>query len=688
MKPFQRSVAFLLILLALLLPTFAQAQDAEDFTYAGEIEAPPFPNDLAWLNVERPLTLEDLRGKVVLLDFWTYGCINCIHVIPELKRLEAEFPTQLVVVGVHSAKFEGEGVTDNIRQIVQRYEVVHPIINDSEFEVWRTYGVQAWPTIGLIDPLGRVVGGKPGEGVYDFFQPIIQTMVEEYGAAGLLNESPLPLRPEIEQMADTPLRFPGKVLVDAPGNRLFIADSGHHRLVITTLDSFEVLHVIGAGEIGLADGDYTTARFNAPQGLSLDGNSLYVADTNNHAIRLVDLQTQQVTTIAGTGLMEVSQMQPGEALSTNLRSPWDVLAHEDILYIAMAGSHQLWTLDLSDQTLAPFAGNGREDLIDGPRLESELAQPSGLALAGAWLYFADSESSSIRRAGLGEGGVVETVIGPVNEPQARLFTFGDVDGGIDQARLQHPLAVTVDEAGLLYIADTYNNKIKLIDPVAQTSTTFAGDVDGGYFDGVGGEALFDEPGSLGYAEGKLYVADTNNHAIRVIEAATGEVSTVLFPNVSLLLEEATAASAPLDTNLGDVFGSDKVIRLDPQTVAPGAGQILVDAVMPFGYKLNAQAPFTAVWASDATVSLDDSQLSYQQILPELPIAFPVTLSEGQTELSVDLTIYWCEAINETLCFVERGTVVLPITVSASASSSDLRLDYTLTPPSLDGSLGN
>lgn len=664
------------------------AQDDSKFTYEGKQDAPEFPAELAWLNVERPLTLADLKGKIVLLDFWTYGCINCIHVIPELKRLEAEYPTQLVVVGVHSAKFSGEGLTDNIRQIVQRYGVTHPIINDVDFQVWQTYGVQAWPTIGLLDPMGRIVGGKSGEGVYDFFQPIIQTMVEEYGAAGLLNDSPLPLKPEADALADTPLSFPGKVLVDAANNRLFIADSGHNRIVITDLTTFEVLQVIGTGEAGLTDGDFATASFNTPQGMSLDGDTLYVADTNNHAIRVVDLADQTVTRIAGTGEMEVSRLSQGMGLDTALRSPWDVLAHDGILYIAMAGTHQLWSLDLATNELAPFAGNGREDLIDGPRLDAELAQPSGLALAGDWLYFADSESSSIRRAGIGEDGTVETVIGPVNEPQARLFTFGDADGGLAEALLQHPLGVTLDEDGLVYITDTYNNKIKLIDPTTQTSTTFAGDVDGGYFDGIGDEALFDEPGGIAYNDGKLYVADTNNHAVRVIDIATKEVSTVLFPNVSLLLEDAATASTPLDTTLSDVFGSDKVITLEAQTVAPGAGKILVNAVMPFGYKLNGQAPFTAVWTQNPVVALGDDQLNYQQVLPELPIEFPVTLSEGQTEVNVDMTIYWCEGINETLCFVERGKVVMPVTVSTDASTTELHLDYTLVPPSVEGSLGN
>jgi thiol-disulfide isomerase/thioredoxin len=669
-------------LLALMLP-FSAAQEAE-FTYAGEVPAPEFPAGLAWLNVSEALTLADLQGKIVLLDFWTYGCINCMHVIPDLKRLEAEYPDSLVVVGVHSAKFDNEGVTENIRQIVQRYGVQHPVVNDVDFQIWNTYGANAWPTAGLIDPLGRVVGGRSGEGVYEFFKPIIEVMDQEYRAAGLINTTPLAkLSPETAKMTDTPLRFPGKVLVDGQNDRLFIADSGHHRIIVASLATYDVLHIIGSGEAGLKDGDYTQAQFNNPQGLALAGDLLYVADTDNHALRQIDLATQEVTRLAGTGVMATRLMAPGPALGLDLRSPWDVYEQEGQLYIAMAGTHQLWVMDLAAGTLAPFAGNGREDLIDGPLAESELAQPSDVVSDGEWVYFADSESSAIRRAQIGEGGVVETLIGPVNEPQARLFTFGDVDGGINEARLQHPLGVAIGEGGLLYVADTYNNKIKLLDPVAKTIEAFVGDAQGGYFDGAGAEALFDEPGGLEYYAGKLYVADTNNHAIRVIDTADRSVSTVIFPNVNLLVSGNTSGGdvlQPLGTS-EDLFASDKVITLEPQTAAPGEATLFWDAAMPFGYKLNAQAPFTLEWTADPVLSLEGESLSYQQITPELPIQFPVTLAAGQTEFRFDVTIYWCESINETLCFVERAQVVMPLNVSAESTNTLLFVDYSLTPPS-------
>ena len=668
-------------------PLDVRAQD--EFTYAGDVPAPEFTEGLQWLNVPEPLTMEGLRGKIVMLDFWTYGCINCIHIIPQLKALEEEFPNELVVIGVHSAKFEGEGVSDNIRQILQRYEVIHPVVNDADFDIWRTYGVRAWPTVGIIDPLGRIVGGQSGEEVYETFRPVIQSMVEEYGEAGLLDTEPIELTPEIDNLIEAPLSFPGSVLIDEAGDRLFIADSGHHRIVVTRLSDFEVLQIIGDGEEGLIDGDFDIARFSSPQGMELVDNVLFVADTNNHAIRAINFESGVVSLIAGTGERANFRLQEGVGVEAALRSPWDVTHHEGVLYIAMAGTHQLWQMDLSNFNIAQFAGNYREDLIDGPRLGAELAQPSGVVNDGTYVYFADSESSSIRRAGIAPDGGVETIIGPLNEPQGRLFDFGDIDGDFDEARLQHPLGVALTEDGELFITDTYNNKIKLIDVEEQTSNTFVGDVDGGYFDGNGEEALFDEPGGLAYSDGKLYVADTNNHAVRVIDIESRSVSSVIFPNVTVLLPQSTAfeddplGNDPFDgstNSIDDLLASGDALVLDAQTVAPGEGIILVDAVMPFGYKLNAQAPFTAIWSVNDVATLPEDQLEYRVVTPELPIEFPVTFTEGQTQLTVDMTIYWCEAIQETLCFVERNTVVMPVTVSSDAVGSLLSLSYELVPP--------
>ncbi|MBC7811248.1 MAG: redoxin domain-containing protein, partial [Burkholderiales bacterium] len=546
---------FIGILLALLVlsTTFALAQDdateepaavtdsQPDERFVGAVPSPDFPTGVDWINVDAPLTLEDLRGKVVLLDFWTYGCINCIHMIPILAQLEEKYADELVVIGVHSAKFENEGETTNIRQIVQRYDLHHPVINDSDFAVWDTfgpYGVNAWPTFALIDPRGNILAVQPGEVPFEAFDRVIGGMVEYFDASGEINREPVELSLEGAGLPSTALRFPGMVLADTDGSRLFIADSSNNRYIIADLNTFEVLDTIGSGAQGYEDGDYDTAQFDTPQGMTLspDGNTLYIADVNNHVIRAVDLAEQTVTTIAGTGIMGRTFVPFDEelpALETTLRSPWDVEMGEDenILYIAMAGTHQIWSMDLSAGTLGPFIGSGIEGLRGGEFRRAELAQPSGLYLSDNILYIADSESSSVRAADL-EADEVVTLAGPA---QNNLFQFGDVDGETGISRLQHALGVVGVEDGTLYVADTYNSKIKRLDPETMTIETALGEGGvGGYLDGGADFAQFDEPGGIDYANGLLYVADTNNHAIRIIDLDTLEVSTVTFPNPEAL----------------------------------------------------------------------------------------------------------------------------------------------------------
>ncbi len=678
-------IALIAVLVSVSGVPGALAQDGDDeeaFTYAGTVNAPDFPAGADWINASAPISVQDLRGKIVLLDFWTYGCINCIHVIPELKQLEREYADELVVIGVHSAKFDNEGETENIRRIVRRYEVEHPVLNDHDFTVWSQYAVRAWPTFMVIDPNGKVVGQMSGEPLYPRMQPIIETMVEEYGAAGLLNREPLPQwQPErVEHTA--PLRFPGKVLADTAGNRLFIADSNNNRIVIAALDGYEVLDIIGSGDAGLVNGDFQDAQFFRPQGLALVENTLYVADTENHAIRAVDLETRTVTTVAGTGELGYNRDRGGPGPDMTLNSPWDLVAHAGKLYIAMAGPHQLWVYDIATGEVGPYAGTGREALVDGKLDEAALNQPSGIDTDGEKLYFADAEASAIRSASLDPDGDVTTIVG------TGLFDFGDRDGVGDEVLLQHPLGITVAPDGYLYIADTYNNKIKRIDPETRESVSFLGTGDEGFADGE--TAQFYEPGGIDYADGKLYIADTNNHAIRVVDLADKTVTTVAFPNAERLIaiNDPAGAANDFDSTFGaSPLMQEDAIAMPPQTVRAGEGTIRIHANMPEGYKLNGQAPFTAIWPENSVAQVPEEYRDYRELLPDLPVEIPVTLREGQTELAVNLTIYWCEAVNETLCFVDRSTLVVPLTVTAGAGDSTVIFERELVPPTIEDTLG-
>ncbi|MCE9563159.1 MAG: redoxin domain-containing protein [Planctomycetes bacterium] len=496
--------------------------------------APELDGGIAWLNTGGPLSLKkDLKGKIVLLDFWTLCCINCIHVMPDLTKLEKKYPNELVVIGVHSPKFENEKDTNSIRKAILRYQIEHPVINDADHKVWDRYDIDAWPTMVMIDPEGNIVGYISGEGNFDILDKVIEKVIEEHKKKKTLNEKPIRFDlARFRETGDTPLFFPGKVLADEKSKRLFIADSTHHRIVITDLDGKQIA-VAGTGTPGKAEGAFDKAEFHDPQGMALNGDLLYVADRKNHTIRELDLKAKTVRTVVGTGEQEGDPNnrrleKPVPARSIGLNSPWDLLLQGDTLFIAMAGHHQIWAYDVKKKDLVPYAGSGRENIADGPLARSNFAQPSGLATDGKNIYVADSEISALRKVPLGGVGEVKTLVG------RGLFAFGDVDGPgqIDdptkkdkEARLQHALGVAYND-GKLYIADTYNNKIKVFDLKSGELKMFLGDV------GKVATPMFSEPAGISYAAGKLYVADTNAHRIRVIDIATKAITTLPLVGVT------------------------------------------------------------------------------------------------------------------------------------------------------------
>jgi thiol-disulfide isomerase/thioredoxin/sugar lactone lactonase YvrE len=605
----------------------------------GTVHAPEFPRNLEWLNTAQPIVLKDLRGKVVLLDFWTYCCINCMHVLPELKRLEQKYRDELVVIGVHSAKFQAERDRENIRQAILRYEIEHPVVNDSEMRVWQAYATRAWPTLVLIDPKGKVIGSHSGEGIFEMFDKVIAQIVEHYDAEGVLDRRPLRFLLEREREAESLLSFPGKVLADAAGGRLFIADSNHNRVVVASLEDGAVLEIIGAGSLGFRDGRFEEAELNHPQGMALDGRFLYIADTENHAIRRADLEARQLVTLAGTGEQSHEiDSTPGPARGRALSSPWDLTLAHGVLFIAMAGPHQIWGLDLEGGIIAGHAGSGHEGHLDGPLLAAALAQPSGLATDGQVLFIADSEISAIRVADLDpRGGHVRTIVGQ------GLFDFGDVDGSGDDVRLQHPLGVAYTD-GTLFVADTYNNKIKSIGIDTRASGTFAGTGEGGFADGDAEEARFDEPGGLSLAAGKLYVADTNNHAIRVIELRTQQVSTFRLGNV----ERLTAATP-------------RRLRLDAQAVRPGELHLDVAVELPPNHHLNEAAP--------AQITLSYNGTSRSVPVERFPVRVSFPAPPGHSKLEVEAAVFYCREGRDAVCLYHLAKLELPLREDAQGKDA-------------------
>lgn len=680
-----RLFALMSVLLLGVIFVPALAQDATpDPRYVGEVPAPAFPDDVAWINVDAPLTIDGLHGKIILFDFWTYGCINCIHMIPVLEQIEEKYSEEVIIIGVHSAKFENEGETDNLRQIVQRYNLHHPVINDDQFEVWRSYGANAWPTFVIVDPRGNVVARQAGEVPFEAFDQYITAMIDYYDGLGTdeIDRTPLELALEGASDPGTALRFPGKVLADTENNRLFIADSNHHRIVVADLQSYEVLSVIGSGQRGYQDGEISTAQFNQPQGMAYYDGTLFVADVNNHVIRAVNLNDGTVRTLAGDGTMgrtiAAFDTVYNDPLEVAIRSPWDVAISPDgdTLYIAMAGTHQLWKMSLSGNTLQALVGSGREGQVSATLSTSELAQPSGLFLVDDLLYFADSESSTIRAADLVDDSV-RVIAGTTDN---NLFDFGDVDGEPGISRLQHALGVTgTDDGAEIYIADTYNSKIKLYDPAADTTMTLLGQSgNGGYRDGGPDVAQFDEPGGLDYADGKLYVADTNNHAIRVVDLETETVSTVTFPNPEALIIESNEV-----TVVGGNAAAGDVVQLEPQSVAAGEGELMLNLTLPEGYKINELTYSALDLASDS----DAVQFGQDEIgIEETTVTVPVTYTDGEAVVSLEMNLFYCEQDNETVCLIERAAFELPVSVTDEGDST-LTIDRTVTlPENLGGDL--
>jgi len=603
--------------------------------------APPFPEGLQWLNVARPLSLErDLRGRFVLLDFWTYCCINCMHVLPELKRLEGEFP-ELVVVGVHSAKFYNEQAIENVRAAIVRYDIEHPVLLDENYKVWRLYDAHAWPTFVLISPMGRLLWRSSGEGVYDALMPRLTEWRAAYAAH--LSALRIPLALEKQRLAEGLLSFPGKLAADAAGGRLFLTDSNHNRVIILRSDG-TVLAVIGSGDEGWRDGCYQEAAFFRPQGIAYapSEEALYVADTENHLIRRVDLIAGIVTTIAGTGSQARRLYREGLALETPLNSPWDVAWEHGRLWVAMAGFHQIWEMDLSQKRVRVWAGSGWENLQDGHRLVAALAQPSGLTLSpDGRLYFADSETSSIRYIA---GDTVRTLVGQ------GLFEFGDQDGHLSQALLQHPIGLCWHE-NALWIADTYNHKIRCIDLVSKTIRTVLGAGLRGFRDGQALEALLNEPNDIKPFRGRFYIADTNNHMLRVWDPQTGRVHTLsLSP-----MEHLVRRKPPQRQSL-----SSDSLPLPPVRVASGAAMLRF--CLPQMVSLTPDAPSWAVWQGEVlTVKIAAD-----------PIAEVALPSQGDGPLEVGL--YVCERGAQGLCAL--WSYEIPILRAPDAPS---QVEVILTP---------
>ncbi|CAL9298844.1 NHL domain-containing thioredoxin family protein [Streptomyces sp. SudanB25_2051] len=536
--------------------------DAAPAPRRARVRAPELVGEGGWLNTGgASYTLADLRGRIVILDFWTFCCINCLHVLDELRELEEKHRDTVVIIGVHSPKFVHEADHQAVVDAVERYGVEHPVLDDPKLATWKQYAVRAWPTLVVIDPEGYVVAQHAGEGHAKAIETLVEELEAEHEAKGTLRRGDGPYVPP-EPVA-THLRFPGKAIALESGN-LLVSDTTRHQLVELAADGETVVRRYGDGQRGLADGPAASARFNEPQGMCvLPDGRIVVADTVNHALRALDPATGEVVTLAGTGAQWM-QGSPtsGPAREVALSSPWDVAWWQDRVWIAMAGVHQLWAYDPEAGTVQVAAGTTNEGLVDGPAAEAWFAQPSGLAATEDRLWIADSETSAVRW--VDPQGLVHTAVG------TGLFDFGHRDGAAEQALFQHPLGVTALPDGSVAVCDTYNHALRRYDPATGEVTTLATDLR--------------EPSDAVLVGDDLVVVESARHrltrlrlpeeAVRV-EAVAHRTQREATPIAPGTLRLDVVFRAPTGQKLDERYGPSTrllVSSTPPELLADGAGQ--------------------------------------------------------------------------------------------------------------------
>ncbi|XP_067858280.1 NHL repeat-containing protein 2 isoform X2 [Heptranchias perlo] len=654
-----------------------------------DLKVPEFEEDLEWVNTEEPLLLhKDLCGKVVVLDFFTYCCINCMHLLPDLHALEQKYSDKdgLVVVGVHSAKFPNEKVLKNIQSAVLRYNITHPVVNDADAKLWQKLEVTCWPTLVILGPRGNMLFTLIGEGHKEKLSPFISVTLKYYKEKGEIRDHGIKLKLYKDSLPPSSLLFPAKIAVDNSAGRLAIADSGHHRILVTEKNG-EVLYSVGGPNSGWKDGSICEASFNSPQGVLMKDNIIFVADTENHTIRKIDLTTERVSTIAGIGVQGTDQEGGRTGVEQSISSPWDLAfgtngnTEDHLLFIAMAGTHQIWVVFLEDGklprgteykkgTCIRFAGSGNEENRNNsyPH-KAGFAQPSGLAVAPReWncLFVADSESSTIRSISLKDG-VVKNLVGGERDP-LNLFAFGDLDGIGINAKLQHPLGVAWNEKrGLLYVADSYNHKIKVIEPKSRHCATLAGtgkasNVIGPNFN----QTTFNEPGDVCVGEhgNVLYVVDTNNHQIKVLDLEMQTASVLAITSV-----DAVDASKSVKPKKGPRLPkSADSVQMAPLIVSSGQTlHFLLKIDLPEGAKLTEGAPSFWAFLADGHEWLFEGQKISGEIVdlvnvPEVFFRVPAQVQTNRLLLSIDVCLYFCSK-NDNNCQMKGISFKQPLQFS-------------------------
>jgi thiol-disulfide isomerase/thioredoxin len=629
---------FTMILLVLVLgfsqtpPSYAQAPAT-----SGPILGIDFSGGKEWFNVSRPLVSKDFQGRVLVLDFWTYACINCIHQIPELKKLEQHFGDKIAVVGVHSAKFPNEKDSEQIARAIARYGIQHPVLNDANYAVWQRYRAQGWPTIAILNTEGELRFHAAGEISFEIMRNAVDGVLKEQKAPQ--NPVPLPLALSKKAYSTGALAFPAKMV--ASQSSYFVANPGKNQILEFDFKG-KIKRTFGSPAPGFTDGSGDTAQFRSPQGLCLRNNNkeLAVADTDNHAVRSIDLTTGVTSTLFSEG------NEPGSAMKRNdMRSPWAVACVDDVLYIAMAGTHQLGKLALEGKTwkYSIAVGSGDEGIGDGLAANATLAQPSALQfdLQKNLLYFIDSETSSLRVLDM-KSREVSTLIGK------GLFDFGKVDGDKGKARMQHPLDISLLPNGNLIIADSFNHALRLFDIPTQKLSTIPTSV------------KLEEPAGVMVSGNKIFVSSTNAHQIYVGELSQLEHALSGIKPLELSeFPEADSQNTRTFLPNKDTVKSDKLKLLLGETFT-----LRFKISLPNGQKFNEQFPASVVLPGGKRLGW------FPGVHDEMTIE-TTGMKGGDAEIAA--TFAYCPKENPTSC--KLRSVVWPVTLDSKKGAKSIVLEY-------------
>jgi thiol-disulfide isomerase/thioredoxin len=654
MKLSQKDKSLLLLIAAALVVLWAIFSFFSSIFFAAtfnnsDVKKLSVPQSEKWLNVSRPLEASDLKGHLILLDFWSYSCVSCIQTLPEIKKLEDQFGSKLTVIGVHSGQFANEKDLAAIKKAVLRYDISYPVINDSDLKIWNSFEVKALPTLILINTHGKVVQTYVGESDVEKIKADVKKLISKYKFQ--INRQPLPVLPEKYNSIGNVLSFPSKLEYAADFKykkrqlpAIFISNSGQNNIVVSSL-SGEIITKIGSGQKGLEDGSFDVASFNAPQGMTYKNGKLYVADFGNNAIREIDFKEGKVTTLVGLGLRGEIIERDSEAKDTNLAAPTDVKFFRENLAIANSGTHQILSYNFKNQTIAVLAGNGSKGVEDGKYPENSLAQTSGLSVFARKLYFVDAASSALRV--LDESGEVQTLIG------GNLTKSGHANGTKQSALMQHPLGLLVDDTGA-YISDSYNHKIRKYDFSSKQISDLVGKKRGKNLGGAN-TTEFDEPEGIIAVLDRFYLADTNNNRILVL--SRGNFSS-----------ESLNVMPPLKLPREGFLEYLPNLQKAEEAKVKDEAEIVIKIDLKDGWKINEEGPS---FVNLLELSKDDKAnlvASFDwNAVKEKTMKLP-KLKSGKDYI-LQGSIYYCQNKQNALCYIK--SIEQKIVVNSSESGLEI-----------------